>query len=171
MFHGTPNCPECGSRFLVTTVRMSGGHVPPPDLTAYRCYRCFVNFTDEDVQGSEDGAGITGGGDASSGTEGPIAVTDVDIAVSPAGEKRATDRLAATLRNGGTEPVRVARATLSFPDDEESVAPIDPVVLEPNETARVAIPRDWLHPGQDAMTIRLIGDGDVVGSVRITDLG
>ena len=49
MFHGTPNCPECGSRFLVSSIRMNGGYVPPPDLTVYRCYRCFAKFTDEDV--------------------------------------------------------------------------------------------------------------------------
>lgn len=181
MFHGSPNCPECGSRFLVTAIRMTGGHVPPPDLTVYRCYRCFAKFTDEDVAGSdgEDGSvgdagsagySTAGGDDANPNAKRPIEVIDVDIAVSSTGEKRAVDRFAVTLSNDGTGSVRVARATLSFPDDEESVAPLDSVVLAPDETATVAISRDWFHPGQDAVTVRLVGDGDVVGSVRITDL-
>jgi len=44
----TPRCPDCGSRFLVTKVRTTGGYVPPPsDPTVYRCYLCFATFTDE----------------------------------------------------------------------------------------------------------------------------
>jgi hypothetical protein len=123
----------------VRKIRMAGGYVSPPsDLTVYRCYRCFAKFTDEDVAEAEGGAGVDGDAgtnkdDGPDGggpeTEDPIHVTDVDIAVSPAGEKRAVDRFAVTLRNDGTEPVRVARATLAFDDGEESAAPIDPVVL------------------------------------------
>jgi hypothetical protein len=155
---------------------MVGGHVPPPsDLTVYRCYRCFAKFTDEEAGESDDDTDA----DASDGTEGaaedpgagdPLRVVDVDLAASPAGGKRAVDRFALTLRNEGTEPVRVTRAELSFPDGEESVASIDPVVLAPDETATVAVARDWLYPEQDAVTVRFVGDGDAVGSVRLTDL-
>jgi len=167
VFYGTPNCPECGSRFLVKSIRMNGGYVPPPDLTVYRCYRCFAKFTDEDVAAAEDEVVPDDGGPE---RDRPIRVTDVDLAVSPAGEKRAVDRFAVALRNDGTEPVRVARATLAFDDGEESVAPVDPVVLAPDETATVTVTRDWLHPGQEAVTVRLSGDGETVGSVRVTDL-
>ncbi|WP_123620941.1 hypothetical protein [Halorubrum sp. CSM-61] len=168
MFRGTPNCPECGSRFLVTSIRMNGGYVPPPDMSVYRCYRCFAKFTDEDVAEAEDGAGVDDGETSETGP--PVRVADVDVAVSRTGEKRAVDRFDLVLRNDGTEPVRVARTTLAFPDGEESVVPVDPVVLDPDETATVAVPRDWLHAGQDAVTVRLVGDGDVVGSVRVADL-
>ncbi|QKG92969.1 hypothetical protein HPS36_08895 [Halorubrum salinarum] len=161
----------------MTKVRMAGGHVPPPsDLTVYRCYRCFAKFTDEEAAGPDEG------GDETDGDRGideaarnpqatdPVRVVDVDLAVSPAGGKRAVDRFALTLRNDGAEPVRVARAELSFPDGEESVAPVDPVLLAPDETATVAVARDWLYPEQDAVTVRFLGDGDAVGSVRVTDL-
>jgi len=37
---------------------MAGGYVSPPsDLTVYRCYRCFANFTDEEATASDDGSG------------------------------------------------------------------------------------------------------------------
>jgi hypothetical protein len=155
---------------------MAGGYVAPPsDLTVYRCYRCFAKFTDEEAGESDDDADA----DTSDGTDEtaedpgaaePLRVVDVDVAVSSAGGKRAVDRFALTLRNDGADPVRVARAELSFPDGEESVASVDPVVLDPGETEAVAVARDWLYPDQDAVTVRLIGDGDAVGSVRVTDL-
>ena len=155
---------------------MAGGYVlPPSDLTVYRCYRCFAKFTDEEAGESDDDTDA----DATGGTEGadrdpetgePIRVVDVDVAVSSAGGKRAVDRFVLTLRNDGAEPVRVARAELSFPDGEESAAPVDPVVVAPDETATVAVARDWLYPEQDAVMVRLIGDGEAVGSTRVTDL-
>ena len=156
---------------------MAGGYVsPPPDLTVYRCYRCFANFTDEEAEEPDDEDGAPDMDtepeehvdDAE--TAEPIRVVDVDLATSPAGGKRAVDRFVLTLRNEGAERVRVARAELSFPDGEESVAPVDPVVLPPDETATVAVARDWIYPEQDAVTVRLIGDGDAVGSTRVTDL-
>ena len=178
MFRHAPRCPDCGSRFLVRKIRMAGGYVSPPsDLTVYRCYRCFAKFTDEEAEESDDEGGEETDGDRGTdvaagdpkATE-PIRVVDVDLAVSPAGGKRAVDRFALTLRNDGAEPVRVARAELSFPDGEASIAPVDPVVLAPDETATVAVARDWLYPEQNAVTVRLVGDGDAVGSVRATDL-
>jgi hypothetical protein len=154
---------------------MTGGHVPPPsDLTVYRCYRCFATFTDEEAAESDNADG--GAGDGTDGAAGdretadPIRVVDVDVAVSSAGGKRAVERFALALRNGGADPVRVTRAELSFPDGEESVAPVDSAVLAPDETATLAVARDWLYPEQDAVTVRLIAGGDAVGSVRVTDL-
>jgi len=149
----------------VVKTRMSGGHVPPPDVSVYRCYRCFGSFTKADAADEADGDDVEG-----SETAAPLRVTDADVAVSPAGGKRAVDRFAVTVRNDGPESVRVTRAELDFSGGETSSAAVDPLVVAPDETATVALARDWLYPDQDAVTVRLIADGVAVGSVRVTDL-
>ena len=49
MFHGTPDCPDCGSRFLTFRVPIPAGVVSGPEMRVYRCYRCFSKFTKADV--------------------------------------------------------------------------------------------------------------------------
>ncbi|GAB6879285.1 hypothetical protein JCM17823_15590 [Halorubrum gandharaense] len=170
MFHGTPDCPECGSRFLTFRVRIPSGNVPAPDIRLYRCYRCFAKYTKEDAEeGADGGTGDDAGANTDGHPEhgGPLAVTNVDLSLSAAGSKHAVDRFEVAVRNDGADPIRVSRAALAFDDGEEATTAVDDVVVDPGETVEIALNRSWVHPDQETVTLRLTSEGKTVGATRI----
>lgn len=158
---GTPSCPRCGSRFLVTRIRTTGALFAPSERY-YRCFRCFEKFS-PDREPVEEHPSVS---DPDLPNEGRALarVVDSTLDLTPDGTKYAVEEFTVTIENRSDEPIRITQIYLAFDDGEERPTPKEEVVVSPDERKRIDIHWSWIHPEQRRVRIDVQSGGRTIAS-------